>query len=42
MLPNRRGQRSETGRGVGWRAVIGHGPLIIEFADVMINGGCSL
>lgn len=25
-------------RGVNWRAVIGYGPLIIEFADVMTNG----
>lgn len=23
---------------MNWRAVIGYGPLIIEFADVMING----
>lgn len=30
MLPN-------TG-GVNWRAVIGYGPLIIEFADAMTNG----
>lgn len=28
--------------GVDWSAVTGHGPLIVEFADVMINGGCSL
>lgn len=34
------GLRTETvvGWGVNWRAVIGYGPLIIEFADVMTNG----
>lgn len=26
------------GGGVNWRAVIGYGPLIIEFADIMTNG----
>lgn len=42
VLPNARRQRTETEGGVDRRAVIGHGPLIIEFADVMTNGGCSL
>ena len=39
MLPNMGGggRRTETG-GVNQRAVIGYGPLIIEFADVMTNG----
>lgn len=32
------GDRELRLRGVNWRAVIGYGPLIIEFADVMTNG----
>lgn len=39
MLPNMGGGwRTETEGGVNQRAVIGYGPLIIEFADVMTNG----
>lgn len=38
MLLNTGGQRTEIKGGVNWRAVIGCGPLIIEFADVMTNG----
>lgn len=38
MLLNIGGQRSEPWGVANWRAVIGYGPLIIEFADVMTNG----
>lgn len=38
VLLNTGEQRSETYRGVKWRAAIGYGPLIIEFAGVMMNG----
>lgn len=37
--PEHRGTENwDQGGGVNWRAVIGYGPLIIEFADVMTNG----
>lgn len=38
MFLNGGGGRELRLRGVNWKAVIGYGPLIIEFADVMTNG----
>lgn len=36
--PEHRGTENWDQEGVNWRAMIGYGPLIIEFADIMTNG----